>query len=131
MSAATAHLFVPTRSGGKDPSRERIDLGLVSLDVQLWELFLCKPMSPAAIRRVSVKEAFHLRKRRKRLREWKSRRRTWRALRTALAETLDLSALSRMRSCSARTHQWVSRDDALDCCREDEIDSLGQLRLAV
>ena len=40
MSAGTAHLFVPTRYGGKDPSRERIDLGLVSLDVQLWELFL-------------------------------------------------------------------------------------------
>ena len=40
---------------------------------------------------------------------------------------LDLSAVSRMRSCSARTHQWVSHDDALDCSREDEIDSLGQL----
>jgi hypothetical protein len=78
------------------------------------------------ILRASVERAFHLRKRRKRLRERKCRQRTWRALRTALAEMLDLSAVSRMRSCSARTRQRVSHDDALDCSsRENEIDSLG------
>lgn len=55
--SATAHLFVPTPSGGKDPSRERIDLGLVSLDVQLWKLFLCKPMSTVRILRGSVARA--------------------------------------------------------------------------